>query len=157
MKTYELTYIISPDGGSATAETTSKGIESAIQAHEGVIIKQANPVVKTLSQQINKHASGFFGVFEFQVEPEQVEEIKKQIEKDEKIIRQMLIIKKPANMRKARRTKKPTEATAEISKPASKENEPVMATPEKESKKNTDNKTKVELKDIEEQLEEILG
>ena len=96
MKTYELTYIISPEITSEEAEAKAKEIESAIQSKEGIILKQLNPVAKTLSYPIKKRASGFFGVLEFQLEPEKLLELKEIIEKDEKIVRHMVIIKEAA-------------------------------------------------------------
>ena len=68
MKTYELSYIISPEITSAEAETKSKEIETAIQGKEGIILKQINPIAKTFAFPVGKRASGFFGVLEFQIE-----------------------------------------------------------------------------------------
>jgi ribosomal protein S6 len=150
MKTYELTYIVSPEITSEEAEAKAKEVESAIKNREGVILKQSNPIAKTLSYPIKKRASGFFGVLEFQLEPEKLIEIKEILEKDGKIVRHMVIIKLPQKPRKERRSK-PAPAF-EIEKKV--EMEPVITKEEKQVKVQ---KEKVELKDIEQKLDELLG
>ena len=144
MKTYELTYIITSEITSEEAEAKGKEIESVVRSKEGIILKQSNPIAKTLAFPIVKRASGFFGVVEFQLEPEKLVELKEVIANDKKIIRHMAIIKEPVRIRKERRTKKqeevPTRQSAEITASAV----------EKEAKP-------VELKDIEQQLDELLG
>jgi len=145
MKTYELTYIITPEISLEEAEAKAKEIEAAIQGKEGVILGQANPSAKTLSYPIKKHASGFLGVLEFQMESEKLVEFKENFSKDEKIARHMVTIKRPARIKKERRAKpKPAEFFA--AEPKSE------AQPKKEKEEG-----KVELKDIEQKLDEILG
>jgi len=162
MKTYELSYIISPEMTSEEAEAKAKEIESAIQTREGVILKQLNPVAKTLSYQIKKRASGYFGVLEFQLEPEKLLEVKDIVTKDKKIVRNILIIKEAAEFKKQRRTRETVQAKLT---PALEMKQKVEANTEKEEvsepaeapEEKSEPKAKVELKDIEHQLEEILG
>jgi hypothetical protein len=109
-----------------------------------------------LSYPIKGFSSGFFGALEFQLEPEKMAALKEILEKDGKIIRHMLIIKKAAELKKERRVRGtsktkpitgletehlPAQANKEISEPAAKPS----------------GKEKVELKDIEQELEELLG
>lgn len=167
MKTYELSYIVSPEMTSEEAEAKAKEIESAIQSREGVILKQSNPVAKTLAYPIAKRASGFFGILEFQLEPEKLLELKEIIVKDKKIVRHMVVVKEPVRIRKERRSrikaepaftierKEPevevkTKKIEEIEEAKTEEKVEVVEKKEKE-------KEKVELKDIEEKLDEILG
>ncbi len=162
MKTYELTYIISPETTSEEADTIAKELESAISSKEGVILKQANPVAKTLSYQINKRASGFFGVLEFQLEPEKLLELKSIVEKNEKIVRHMLIIKEAAEFKKARRTRESAKIKAESKEHSTFTIERKIEDKTEEDEKPSvtkapDEKEKVELKDIEQKLEELLG
>jgi len=157
MKTYELTYIVSPDITSEEAEAKGKEIELAISSREGTILKQSNPAAKTFSYPIDKKASGFMGILEFQIEPERLLEVKEIVAKDGKIVRHMVIIKQAAEFKKERRTRDAahTKPTADIEIEYKKEAEPVTeeeTTPAKETAKE-----KVELKDIEEKLEELLG
>lgn len=152
MKTYELTYILSPDTSSEQAEAKARELEASIQAKEGAIIKQSNPIAIALSYQIKKRASGLVGTIEFHMESEKLAEFQQAIQKDGKIARHMLIIKEPARQKKERRAKReasvlepqpqPEPQPQEVSAPAS----PKPA-----------EKPKVELKDIEEKLDEILG
>ena len=164
MKTYELAYIISPDMTSEEVENKAKEIESAIQSREGTDIKQLSPAARTLSYQIEKRASGFFGVIEFQLESEKLLEVKDIIVKDKKIVRHMLTIKEPAEFKKARRTRETAKIKVESAEQPSitieskKEVEETKAEPEAEAVvQNTEIKEKIELKDIEHELEEILG
>jgi len=154
MKTYELTYIVSPEVSSEEAEAKGKEIESAISSREGTLLKQQNPVAKTLAYPIGKKASGFFGFIEFQLEAEKLLDFKKTLEKDGKIIRHMVIIKEAAEFKKERRTRtKPVVEEAE-------EKVKVEAKVEEPTSKGKDIKEikeKVELKDIEHELDEILG
>ena len=172
MKTYELTYIVSPDITSEEVEAKAKEIESIISSKEGTILKQSNPVAKTLAYPIEKRASGFFGILEFQLEPEQLLELKEILLKDSKIVRHMILIKEPVRIRKERRTRiKPgseeaqnldtEDLTMQSVKPVEieveKETE-VEAEEEKDEKPTkVAEKEKVELKDIEQKLDELLG
>ena len=162
MKTYELTYIISPEITSEEAEAVSKEIESFVQGKEGIILNKTTPVAKSLAYPIKKHASGFIGALEFQVEAEKLSEIEEKIDKEGKIIRHMTIVKRPMKVYKARRMKKSAMPAVE-----KKETEAVVATEKEEEPTTTEEKKpasakavvkeKVELKDIEQQLDEILG
>ena len=155
MKTYELTYIVSPEAGSEEAEAKAKEIEAFVLAGEGAVSRQEKPVAKALSYPIKKHASGFVGSIEFSIEPEKLIELQEKMQKDGKIVRHMVIIKEPVKIRKERRSRlfaqtkegvKPEVASAEI-----------VNEQKEEPKKVTEEKPKVELKDIEERLDEILG
>jgi len=166
MKTYELTYIISPEITSEEAEAKAKELEVAISSREGTVLKQSNPVAKTLSYQIKKRASGFLGFLEFQLEPEKVVELKEVIKKDGKIVRHMLIIKEAAEMKKERRTRNAQKIKTETSEAHSgqptfgieRKAEVVEPTnEEKPAQAKTAGKEKVELKDIEQKLDELLG
>jgi len=167
MKTYELTYIISPEMTSEEAEAKAKSFEAVITSKEGTVVKQLNPVAKTLSYPIKKRASGFFSVLEFQLEPEKLIELKEIIEKDEKVVRHMITIKLALESKKARRTRvKPESAiTFGIEKKAEVETikeekvEPTASedTATKDEDKKATPKKKVELKDIEKSIDELLG
>jgi ribosomal protein S6 len=164
MRAYELAYILSPEITSEEAEAFAKEIETFVTGKEGVIVKQSNPVAKTLAYQIKKHASGFIGSIEFKLEPEALLELKQKMDKDGKVNRQMIIIKYPARKEKIRRSLKKIEAGIVAEKTTAKEitiegkkdieEKPVIEEKKEEAKKES---KKVELKDIEEKLEELLG
>lgn len=160
MQTYELTYIITPEISSEEAEAKSKEIESAIQGNEGVVVSKTSPVAKALAQPIKNRASGFLGILEFKIEPEKLSAIQELVKKDEKITRHIVLVKKPIKIRKERRAKKGL--LGQILEVAQKKDdavkqeaaEPVLEEKQEEKKES---KAKVELKDIEERLDEILG
>ena len=132
------------------AETKAKDVASLIQGKEGVILKQSNPIAKTLAFPIEKRASGFLAVLEFQLEPEKLIEVKEFIAKDGKIVRDMILIKEPARIRKERRTRiKPV--------PAFETEQKVIEKDVSEPATKSAGKEKVELKDIEQKLDELLG
>ena len=149
MKTYELTYIVSPEITSEEAEAKAKEIESAILLREGTILKQSNPIARTLSYAIKGKGSGFMGVLEFQLEPDKFVELEEIVQKDGKIVRHMVIIKKPARIRKER-VRKPVDDILEKTEPIKTEQ------PKEASEKMPEVKNKVELKDIEKELDELL-
>jgi len=152
MKTYELSYIVSPETTSEESEAKGKELESAIQAREGIILKQSNPIAKTLAFPIKRRASGFLGIIEFQMEPEKLVELKEMVAKDGKIVRHMVIIKEISKPKKIRRSK-PVSLETSATNPKIEENiEEKSASTETPAVKE-----KVELKDIEQQLDEILG
>jgi small subunit ribosomal protein S6 len=161
MKVYELSYVISPEMTSEEATAKGKELELLVSGREGIIVKQLNPIARTLSYQIKKHASGFFGVLEFQMEPEKLPEIEAIVQKDGKIVRHMVIIRKPQRPMKERRTRIKPEPVAEVEKKTdessfAKASEDEAGASEKHADKKAI-KEKVELKDIEEQLDELLG
>lgn len=154
MQTYELTYIITPEISSEEAEAKSKEVESAIQQNEGVIISKSSPVAKALAQPIKNRASGFLGILEFQLEPEKLAVVQELVKKDEKITRHIVLVKKPIRIKKQRRARvieSPVAAPMAVTEEPKKEE---FSQPES---KNHEGKGKVELKDIEERLDEILG
>ncbi len=155
MKTYELTYIISPEITSEEATAKAKEIESTVQGKEGIILSQSNPIAKTLAYPIEKRASGFVGTVEFQMESEKVPELEETISKDENIVRHMVIIKEPLMAKRERRSRTKPALAVETKKKVEEivETEKPVHTP----KSSTENKGKVELKDIEQKLEELLG
>jgi ribosomal protein S6 len=154
MKTYELTYIVSPESTLEEAEIFAREIESFIQSKEGMLLKQTNPIARTLSYPIKKHASGFVASIEFQLEAENLIEVKNMLTKDGKIVRHMVIIKKPLKDLRRRRQRKEVVPTLETIKTESVEikdiSKPVV-------EKSSAGVEKVELKDIEQKLEELLG
>lgn len=107
MKIYELTYIISSQITSQEAEGMSKDIESFIQNKEGVILRVERISLQTLSFPIKKQSSGYFVVVELQIPEANIKGLEERIEKDHKILRHLIVVKKPAKALKARRGRSP--------------------------------------------------
>ena len=136
MKLYELTYLIKPEIDEKELNLLSEKIKSLIKEKEGILGKENEPIKKKLGYQIKKKSLAYIRTLEFQLEPDKLLEIKKEIESQKDILRFLFVVKKIERHRPLLRTIPKT-----ITKP------PLA---EKEEKK------KVELKDIEKKLEEIL-
>src|SRR5688572_11030421 len=148
MKTYELTYVISSSISSEEADSVKNEIESAIQSKEGVIIRSDKMGAQPLSYSIAKQGSGYFYVSTIQIEEAKIKEIKENLDKHDKILRSMIVVKKPVKEMKERRTRraKPEFEMAQKS--------PIMepaATPEEKKGE------KVDAVDLDKKLDEILS
>lgn len=148
MKIYELTYIVSSQLNPEEIDTLRKGVEFFIQEKEGVILKSEKAVPQTLAYRIKKQSSGYYITLEFQVLEEKVKDIKEKLEKDLKILRYSIVVKKPFKEAKTMRSRslflKAHPKTAS----------------EYSSDKTGEEKAKVgkvELEEIEKKLDEILS
>ncbi len=128
MKHYELTYLISPDLSEQEANSLSLKIASFFLAPEKqrILEKNLSLLKKHLSYTIKKKTAAYLATLNFEMKPEMLEGLKKQIKSEPKILRYLIILSKP---------------TPEIVKKA--------ATKSAKGKK-------VELEEIEKKLEEIL-
>jgi len=150
MKPYELTYIISSAENSENAEALKKDMETFIQSKGGVILKSSKTVPQSLAYTIKKQSSGYFATLEFQIEEKEIKELKEKLEKESKILRHFLIIKKPIKQMKARRVRK----TPLVEKFVTESKSAIMGVFKKKDHHEAD---KVELKDIDKKLDEILS
>src|SRR3989344_3282463 len=107
MKPYELTYIISSAIGTEEAQTLKKEVEVFVQDKGGVVLRSEKTVPQSLAYPIKKHSSGYFATLEFQAEEREIKPLKEKLEKEAKILRHFLIVKKPMKVMKERRTRKP--------------------------------------------------
>jgi len=146
--TYELTYIISTEITNEEAQAFSKEIGSFVEQKEGKILNLSAVSAKTLSYPIKKTGSGYYASLEFQAEPGVIKEIRDRVEKDPKVLRSFIIIKKPAKIKKNRRPKPVEQAQVQIQPQA-----PVEPKPEEQAVKSE----KIELEEIDKKLDEILG
>lgn len=96
MELYELTYAITSQLNSEEADVITKDIESFIQGKEGVILKSEKAFIKMLAYPIRKNISGYFASMEFQAPASVIKVIREKLEKDIKILRHMIILKKIA-------------------------------------------------------------
>ena len=140
MKLYELTYLISPDLSEEEIRVLQEKINSLIQ-EEGRVLPDSTSngglVRKTLAHPIKKNRSAFLSTLSFQLNPEELESLEKKLKAESKILR-YLILGKP-------KTKPPTTFRKKM----------VGGKPPTPRKKVVGGK--VELKEIEKKLEEILG
>ena len=132
MEIYELTYLISPDTAENEIESIGINIKSSIREKEGTISKSNLPIKKKLAYPVKKKAQAFLVNLTFSLSPEKVECLEKEIKEEKQIIRHLIFKKKIIEKTPIRR-----------------------ALPK--LKTQTKPKTKVELKEIDKKLEEILN
>lgn len=128
MKIYEFTYLIEPDLSKEDINSLQETIKSFIEEEEGSITKINPPLKKNLAYPIKKNKEAFLADLTFDLNPDKLDSLKKKIKSEKRIIRYLLLKKKLLKKKlKVRATRKPQP------------------------------KAKVELKEIEKKLEEILG
>jgi len=129
MRFYELTYLISPEVSKDELRELREKINSIIQKEGGVLNEASLPMKRDLAYPIQKQKEAFFINLNFYFEPEKMKNLEKELKSEKKILRYLIL------------------ATTPIKVPLAKERK--MSKPKKPKK--------VELKEIEKKLEEILG
>jgi len=137
MKLYEINYLISPDLSEEEATSLQEKINGWIQEEKGALNKVSKPVKKILAYPIKKRGQAYLGSINFQLDADKLINIEKKIKAEGKIIRYLILAKKPAKPVKIKRR-----ANKKFISPIIK-----AETPKKE---------KAELETIEQKLEEIL-
>jgi len=133
MKLYELTYLISPELSESELKSLNEKINSLIQKGTGVLNEVKLPIKKRLGQLIKKQREAFLINLSFYLEPDKLGSLEKELKSEKKILRYLILARPKIKIAKVR--KRPTKVIPKI--------------PVKEKK--------VELKEIEKKLEEILG
>ena len=133
MKLYELTYLISPELSESELKSLNEKINSLIQKGAGVLNEVKLPIKKRLGQLIKKQREAFLINLSFYLEPDKLGNLEQQLKSEKKILRYLILARPKIKIAKVR--KRPTKVIPKI--------------PVKEKK--------VELKEIEKKLEEILG
>ena len=128
MKLYEFTYLIKPDFSREDINSLQDKIKSFITEGEGSVVKIDTPLKKYLAYPIKKNKEAFLTDLTFNLEPNRLDDLEKKIKAEKGIIRYLLLKKKLLK-------------------------EKVGTRPRRRLKP----KAKVELKEIEKKLEEILG
>ena len=150
MKTYELTYIISSEVNSEEAESVKNEVGSLIQSKEGVVLRSEKLGAQPLSYLIKKQSSGYFNIETFQIEENKIKEIKDSLDKNTKVLRSAIVVKKPVKIMQERRTRKPLPIKDfDIKKKPSIMDTILRREPKKEEK--------VDTVDLEKKLDEILS
>ncbi|MFA5877801.1 MAG: 30S ribosomal protein S6 [Candidatus Staskawiczbacteria bacterium] len=142
MKLYELTYLVSTELKNEEVEKTASEIDTFLQQEGAIIMKSGVAMPKTLGYQIKRQGSAFILSLDFNSEPETAKKLEETMRKNPRVIRFLVIAKRPARVKKIREREE---------KKVMKEVEIPVGEKFKKSEK------KVELKDIEEKLEEILS
>jgi small subunit ribosomal protein S6 len=133
MKTYELTYLISSELSEEEAKEFQGKVISLIQAEGGVLTTRNSLLRKKLAYPIKKQTQAYLAVLNFQLNPEGLTNLEKKLKLENQILRYLIL------------TKKPLKVVAKAPRVPSLPEKPKVAP-----------KKKVELKEIEKKLEEIL-
>ena len=137
MQLYQLDYLVSPKASEQDAQSMGEKIKSLIEKEGGSIIKTGLLSKQVLAYEIKKFNQAFLAGLIFNLEPEKLEKLEKKLRSEKNILRHLMFKKKLVKVKaKRRKTTKP-----------SKEVKVLKDKP----------KRKVELKEIEKKLEEILG
>ena len=137
MKYYELTYLITPDLSEEEAKAFQIKVNSFI-ADQGLLVEGNVILKKKLAYPIKKKGQSYMAVATFNALPEKIVDLEKQLKEEKEILRYILIIKEKQKNLKIR---------AHMAK----------RKPLAETKEPTIQEKKVELKEIEKKLDEILN
>lgn len=133
MTNYELTYLISPELSEEQMQTISQGVISYIEEQGGVLSGvQGKPLKKFLGHPIEDHTMAYVGTLKFSLPSEKTKSLEEKLKQEKQILRIMLITKpekEKLNFRKIRKKFVPS---------------------------NVVKKQKIELKEIDKKIEEIL-
>jgi len=137
MQLYQLDYLVSPKASEQDAQGIGEKIKSLIEKEDGFIIKTESLSKQMLAYEIKKFNQAFLAGLIFNLEPEKLEKLEKELRSEKNILRHLMFKKRLVKV-KAKRRK------------AAKSSKEVKTLKDKL-------KQKVELKEIEKKLEEILG
>jgi ribosomal protein S6 len=141
MKYYELTYLIKADLTEEKAKALQEKIISLVQEEGGILNEANSPLKRKLAYPIKKEGQAYLATLKFQLKPDRLVSLEKKIESEKEILRYLILTKKKAEV--------VPEAVKAI--PVSRKGEKAPSIPSvKQAPK------KVELKEIEKKLEEIL-
>jgi len=145
MKNYEITVLLSPDISDEEVKAYQQKVQTLITENAGIITETQSPLRRRLGYPIKDSAGlkkrGAYSLsLSFSMEPDKIESLDKKMKAEDEVLRSMIVYKKPITIR----------ITPEFTPKILKETE-LPAKTEKIKEK------KVELKEIEKKLDEILG
>ena len=133
MINYELTYLISPELSEEQIQTTSQGVVSYIEEQGGVLSGvQDKPLKKFLGHPIENHTMAYVGTLKFSLASEKTKSLEEKLKQEKQILRIMFIAKPQKEKLIFRKIRK------------------------KFIPSNVVKKQKIELKEIDKKIEEIL-
>jgi len=140
MKSYELTYLISAELTEEEARAFQNKIASLIKEEGGILDETRMPFRRKLAYPIKKQIQAFLTFLNFQLDPSALTNLEKKLKEEKQVLRYLILIRKPlrAIKERARAFKVPSGPSSFG------------------EKKLTEKEKKVELKEIEKKLEEIL-
>lgn len=91
MRTYELLSVIKPNIDSEEYDKLVAKIEEFITSLNGKVLSTEKMGRKKLSYDIKEYRDGYFAVQTFELEPDQVEKVRRQLRLNENVLRIMLL------------------------------------------------------------------
>ena len=91
MRTYELLSIIKPNIDSEEYDKLVAKTEEFITSLDGKVLSTEKMGRKKLSYDIQEYRDGYFAVQTFEIEPNQVDKVRRQLRLNENILRIMLL------------------------------------------------------------------
>jgi len=117
MKSYQLTYLISPRLNEEELKKIEEKLNSAIKEEGGILKNSQILGRKKLTSKIKKEEEAIFVNLDFDLNPEKIENLKKKINSESKILRSVIILKKERERKvEAQRVKKIKKERVELSK-----------------------------------------
>ncbi len=154
MKTYEITYLISSEIPEQEAKKIQEKINSLIQKQGGILKNGGLFLRNKLAYPIKKQTQAFLIVLKFQINPENLLFLEKEIKAEKQVLRYLILAQKPLKERTKEMFPKPLAERRDKSllypSPRSGELKKPVLTPALAEDK------KVKLKEIEKKLEGIL-
>jgi ribosomal protein S6 len=141
MKLYELTYLMPIDLNEEMIKSTQEKVSSFIVENQGTIYKIEEILKRRLGEQAKKNNSANMSTLSFYLAPEKLENLKKNLKAETNILNHILIYKEPRKRMAAPRRMR----------------QPIVIQEEIKEIKTSEKPKKVEIKEIEKKLEEILG
>ena len=151
MKLYELTYLITPNLSEEELNSFQKVINGFIKEEGGVLAAGRMPLRRKLAYSIKKMGTAYLGILNFNLAPERLEEFEKKIRLQSQILRYLILTKKPAPLREI------PPSLISFERPEAIRIEKTAKEKSFLKKSIKPKEEKVELKEIEKKLEEILG
>jgi len=149
MRSYEMTYLVASDISEEELKSFSEKINGFITQDLGVLEQEGKPARQRLGYSIKGKNEAFVVTVDFKLSPENLEKLEKKMQAEGKILRYMIATKQPMEKTLARKPKRvPKSLLMKVGE-----------NPKKETLK-TDKKPglqKVELKEIDKKIEEILN
>jgi ribosomal protein S6 len=140
MKLYELTYLMPIDLPEEATKALQEKINSFISDAQGTIDRIEDLAKKRLGEPIKNQRAAQMATLNFYMSPEKLGDLDKKIKSEPQIIHYLILNKKPRKAEAPRRIRRLAPVT-----------------PEESIKTTTEKPKKVEIKEIEKKLEEILG
>ena len=138
MKSYELNYLISPDLSEEELNAFQEKINKWVQEEKGILGEINKPQKRILAYPIKKMVQAYLSSINFQLNPDGLLNIEKELKNEGQIIRYLILFKKPRKVTEKR-----------IRRIIKKLEPPSIKT-------GVTKKEKAELETIEQKLEEIL-